>query len=169
MATHGDEAAAAMAGGETAAAGGHPADASQHGGSETVHSDEEEASDAAPLGSDVKSWLPGVLSMMAKTQRDLVTQRTGGAPKEEHKRNLANIKIEEICGEKGTSAYAYRQWKKSVEVTKRLHALGDHELAMIMYTQLKGMAKKRVEILELQDLERDDILQAMLADFGPEL
>ena len=124
-----------------------------------VHSDEEEASEAAPLGPE-SAWLPGVRSMLAQTQRDLGA-RTGGAPKEEHKRNLAGIKIEDFGGENGTSAYAYRQWKKSVEVTKKLHALGDHELAMIMYTQLKGMAKKRVEILEMQDLERDDILQVM--------
>ena len=88
-------------------------------------------------------------------------KKTGGASKEEHTRNLAGIKIEEFGGEKGTIPHAYRQWKKSVEVTKRLHLLGDQDLAMIMYTQLAGLAKKRVEILEIQDLERDDILQVL--------
>ena len=132
-----------------------------------MHS-EEAPSDAAP-GSDVGSWLPQVLSMMAKTQRDLAAPKTGsGGPKEEHKNNLASIKIEEFCGEKGTSAYAYRQWKKSVEVTKRLHSLSDQDLAMIMYTQLKGTAKKRVEILELQDLERDTPCRRS-GRFGPQL
>ena len=168
MATHGEAAIAAAE--EAAAAGRRPAGTSQQEErSETVHSEEEAPSDAAP-GSDVKSWLPGVLSMMAKTQRDLAAQRAGGGgPREEHKKNLASIKIEEFCGDKGTSAYAYRQWKKSVEVTKRLHSLSDQDLAMIMYAQLKGTAKKRVEILELQDWERDDILQVIWQIFGPQL
>ena len=71
------------------------------------------------------------------------------------------MKIAEFCGDKGTSAYSYRQWKKSVEVTRRLHGLEDRDLAMIIYTQLKGMAKKRVEVLEISDLEREDILQVV--------
>ena len=77
------------------------------------------------------------------------------------KKYLVNVKIEDFFGDKGTSAYSYRQWKKSVEVTRRLHSLEDLDLAIIIYTQLKGMAKKRVEVLEISDLGRDDILQVL--------
>jgi len=110
----------------------------------------------------MEDWLPGVLSMMAKTQRDLVSQkehRQGDTG--HHKKNLASVKIEEFSGEKGTSAYQYRSWKKSVEVTRRLHSLTDHELALLLFTQLKGQAKKRVDVMELTDLERPDILDVM--------
>ena len=138
---------------------------------ETVHSaEEEEPSEAQPLGSDVNTWLPGMLSMMAETQRDLARKTSGGGhnSESEKKNNFGNVKIEGFYGDKGTSAYSYRHWKKSVEVTKKLHSLSDQDLAMIMYTQLKGMAKKRVEILELQDLERYDMLQAIWEIFGPQ-
>ena len=111
------------------------------------------------LPEDFEGWLLDVLNMLAKTQRDLVRKATGGDHGDGRSKNLASVKIEEFFGEKGTSAYSYRQWKKSVEVTRRSHELNDQKLAMIMYTQLKGMAKKRVEILELTDLERPDVLQ----------
>ena len=130
----------------------------------------EESEASEPLNSsDVNEWLPGVLNMLAKTQRDLA-QRAGNNQGDFAKhRNLSSVKIEEFYGDKGTSAYSYRQWKKSVEVTRRLHNLDDKDLANIIYTQLKGSAKKRVDILELTDLERPDILQVILGNPRPEL
>ena len=98
--------------------------------------------------------------MLANTQRELAG-KIGKAPDTEKKKHLVNVKIEEFFGDKGTSEYSYRQWKKSVEVTRRLHGLEDRDLAMIIYTQLKGMAKKRVEVLEISDLEREDILHVV--------
>ena len=98
--------------------------------------------------------------MLAKNQRELV-RKTSGHNDFEKKRSLASVKIEDFYGDKGTSAYAYRQWKKSVQVTKRLNQLSGQEMAMIIYTQLKGTAKRKVEILELTDLERSDIWQVI--------
>merc|ERR1712194_669017 len=75
------------------------------------------------------------------------------------KRNLASVRIEDFYGDKSTSVSQYRNWKKSVEVARRLHSMTDQELALVLYKQLKGQAKKRVEVLELSDLKRPDILQ----------
>ena len=108
-------AAAAAHGGEPAAqagAGVGPGRAAAEENDEhdeSAHSAEEsERASSAPPGSDVNSWLPNVLSMLAKTQRDLVGKQNGG--KGDHKRNLGTVRIEEFSGDKGTSAYAYRQW-----------------------------------------------------------
>ena len=94
MAT-GAAASAAAAHGELAARAGEGVGP---GRDESVHSAEESEnapSSAAP-GSDMNSWLPNVLSMLAKTQRDLVGKQNGG--KGDHKKNLGTVKIEEFSG-----------------------------------------------------------------------
>ena len=76
---------------------------------------DEESSDAVssmqgsdPTGANMGNWLPGVLQMLAKTQRELVG-KIGKTPDTDKKKNyLANVKIEEFFGDKGTSAYSYR-------------------------------------------------------------
>merc|ERR1712194_926717 len=73
-------------------------------------------SEIASVHADMKKmedWLPGVLSMMARTQRDLVSQKENRqGDTGYHKKNLASVRIEELSGKKGTSAYQYRSWKK---------------------------------------------------------
>ncbi len=39
-------------------------------------------------------------------------------------------------------------------ITQRLHGSSDPELALVMYTQVKGRAKQLLEILEVKDLEQ---------------
>ena len=94
-----------------------------------------------------------VLRAIAETQRDMAARLTGGG---EPKRNLANIRLDEFSGGADVSARAYRMWKKSVFAKARLHKLTDSELALVIYTEVKGKAKELLEILEISDLERPD-------------
>ena len=93
------------------------------------------------------------LRTIAETQRDMVARFTGGG---DSKRNLANIRLDEFSGGTDVSARAYRMWKKSVFAKARLHKLTDSELALVIYTEVKGKAKELLEILEISDLERPD-------------
>ncbi len=55
---------------------------------------------------------------------------------------------------RGTTTHQYRSWRKQVLITQRWHGLSDPELALVMYTQVKGRAKQLLEILEVKDLEQ---------------
>ena len=97
-----------------------------------------------------------VLRAIAETQRDMAARLNGGG---ESKRNLANIRLDEFYGGTGVSARTYRMWKKSVLAKARLHRLTDSELALVIYTEVKGKAKELLEILEISDLEGPDGLE----------
>jgi len=115
---------------------------------------EDEAASSADGSAESRSspaWLQHVLRSLADAQRDLAGKV--GNSGHEPRRNLAAIKLEEFTGGSGTTVHAYRTWKKSVQATARLYKLTDAELALVIYTQVKGKAKTMLDILEIQDLE----------------
>ena len=58
----------------------------------------------------------------------------------ERQRVLSTIKLDEFSGGQGVSAHQYRTWKKSVKITQELNGLTDNELALLIYSQVKGKA-----------------------------
>jgi hypothetical protein len=76
----------------------------------------------------------------------------GGATKPKH--GLATLRLDEFRSGRETTTHQYRSWRKQVLITQRLHGLSDPELALVMYTQVKGWAKQLLEILEVKDLEQ---------------
>ena len=124
----------------------------EHSG-EGDHSGEGEHAAEGEYSGEGESPVWPVLRAIAETQRDMAARLTGGG---ESKRNLANIRLDEFSGGADVSARAYRMWKKSVYAKARLHKLTDSELALIIYTEVKGKAKELLEILEISDLERPD-------------
>ena len=111
-----------------------------------------EASESAAAGDGIQD----ILRILAQTQRDLVAGRKGEGNR---RKLLANIKIDEFYGGRTVSSYAYRNWKKSVEVQQQLHQLSDQELALVIYSQVKGKAKQLLEVLTISDLLQDDALE----------
>ena len=101
----------------------------------------------------VPGWLPPVLRMMAETQQRLGAvgdKKDVGALRS---RTIANVHLDEFYGGRQVTSYQYRQWKKHVEVVKQLYQLTDTELAFAIYTQVKGEAKRLLEVLEIEDLQ----------------
>ena len=84
-------------------------------------------------------WLQPILQMMAETHRELANR--GGATKPKH--GLATLRLDEFRGGRETTTHQYRSWRKQVLITQRLHGLSDPELALVMYTQVKGRARSR--------------------------
>ena len=96
-------------------------------------------------------WLQSVLRMMAETHREILSRSAATKPKH----GLATLRLDEFRGGRETTTHQYRSWRKQVLITQRLHGLSDPELALVMYTQVKGRAKQLLEILEVKDLEQD--------------
>ena len=103
----------------------------------------------APRRAGEPEWLQPVLRMMAETQRDLVGR---GANKPKH--GLSTLRLDEFRGGRETTTHQYRSWRKQVQIMQRLHGLTDPEMALVLYTQVKGRAKQLLEVLELSDLEK---------------
>ena len=59
--------------------------------------------------------------------------------------------LDEFSG--GQSVSAHRTWKKSVKIQKEVNGLPDTELALLIYSQVKGKAKSALEILEVDELQ----------------
>jgi len=116
-----------------------------------IPGDGESRDDSEPVSADGDpAWLPPVLRMMAETQRSL-QERIVQVP-QNRQRMISNVKLEEFHGGRTVSSYQYRQWKKSVEVARKLYDLSDSELALVIYTQVKGKAKQLLEVLELSEM-----------------
>ena len=103
----------------------------------------------APRRAGEPEWLQPVLRKMAETQRDLVGR---GASKPKH--GLSTLQLDEFRGGRETTTHQYRSWRKQVQIVQRLHGLTDPEMALVLYTQVKGRAKQLLEVLELSDLEK---------------
>ena len=71
-----------------------------------------------------------ILRILAQTQRGLVAGR--GAEGGGRRKLLANFKLDEFHGGRTVSSYAYRNWKKSVEIQQQLYQLSDQELALVI-------------------------------------
>ena len=110
------------------------------------------AGSSGGLEAQSPAWLQHVLCALADGQRDLIASKSGHG-RGDSKRNLAAVKIAEFSGGSGIAAYAYRTWKKSVQVTARLRKLTDAELALVIFTQVTGKAETMLDILEIVDLE----------------
>ena len=104
-------------------------------------------------GATSPAWLQHVLRTMADAHRDMALKV---GVQNQNKRNLASVRIEEFNGGSGVSVHSYRMWKKSVLATSRLYKLTEQELALVIYTQVKGKAKNMLDIFEIDDLERPD-------------
>ena len=133
-----------------------------------VHtSDEGEDSGSEPAasgggGAGEPSWLGPVLRMLAETQRELVS-RAGPTGPMKPKTALASLKLEEFRGGRETTTHQYRSWRKQVLIVQRLYGLSDPEMALLIYTQVKGRAKQLLEVLEVTDLEKPEGLAMVWA------
>ena len=102
--------------------------------------------------------LNAVLRVMAEMQRELLRmQRDGGGPRKS-RFALSQIKIPDFDGHERTSTRQYREWKKSLEIIQVLNQLTDQELALLIFSQVKGRAKNLIEIMEPEDLRKSDAL-----------
>ena len=73
-------------------------------------------------------------------------------------RILAVVKIPPFDGATTTTARQYKEWRKSVALTKQLNGLEDRDIALLLFGQLTGRAKELIEILELEDFEDGKVL-----------
>ena len=112
--------------------------------------------DGVPRGGDpsmdAPAWLQPIIRILAETQLELATKGSGHKPCGA----LATLKLEEFRGGRETTTHQYRAWKKQTMITQKLYGLSDAELALIIYTQVRGRAKQLLEILEVADLEKPD-------------
>ena len=69
--------------------------------------------------SDSTTDLNSVLRIMAETQRMMLLQQQSTGKT----RILANVKIPEFDGADGTTVRKYQQWRKSVEIVRKLNNL----------------------------------------------
>ena len=53
---------------------------------------------------------------------------------------LANVHIPDFDGSEMNTVRQHREWRKSVDIMKLLNNLNDTELAMLVYSQVKGRA-----------------------------
>ena len=103
----------------------------------------------AGVPTETPSWLQPILRIMAQTQHELASNKGSVKPRTA----LATLKLEEFRGGRETTTRQYREWRKQVLITQRLHGLTDTETAFIIYNQVKGRAKQLLEVLEVTDLE----------------
>ena len=89
--------------------------------------------------------------MLVKTQHKTSSGHTTD-PGAVRSRTITNAHLDEFSGGSGVTSYQYRQWKNQVEVSQ-LNQLTGTELALVIYTQVKGEAKRSLEALELDDLK----------------
>ena len=52
----------------------------------------------------------------------------------------------------------YREWRKDLSFVQKLNGLTDTEVAMLLLSHLEGRATDLIEILEVQDFEKTDVL-----------
>ena len=129
-------------------------DAGDHGSAEEVA--------PSSTGTENGPSLNAVLRVMAETQRKMLllhaqNERDGGP-----KRNrllLSQVKLPEFNGSVSTTTRQYREWRKAVSIIKQLNSFTDKELTLIVFSQVTGRAKELIEILEPEDLDRDDALE----------
>ena len=57
-----------------------------------------------------ETWLPGVLRMLADTQRTLVAQVKQSSAEHGSSKRTVNVRIQDFAGGRDVSSYAYRQW-----------------------------------------------------------
>ncbi len=84
-----------------------------------------------------------MLRMLAETQYESAT-RFSTRPKA----ILPNLKFDELRGGRETTTHQYRSWKRQVQITQHLHGLSDPEMALIIYTQVKGRGQQLFEVLK---------------------
>ena len=104
-----------------------------------------------------KEDMQQILRLIAQKQLQLVkaTNGSGGGGKA---RILASVRIPNFEGAQNTSAKLYREWRKDLSLIQKLNSLTDTEVAMLLLSQLKGRAKDLIELLEVEDFEKTDVL-----------
>ena len=99
-----------------------------------------------------------ILRILAETQRMMLQNQQGGMNKA---RILANVRIPPFDGAEQTTARQYQEWRKNLDIVRRLNNLTDQELAMLIYTQVTNRAKQLIEVLEGSDFKDDDSLETI--------
>ena len=122
-----------------------------------LQADEEERSNAESSEVASSSSINAILRILAETQQQMLRHTTtqSSAPKA---RILASVKIPYFDGAQSTTVRHYREWRKEVAVIKELNGLTDREVAMLLFSQLKGRAKELIEIIEFADFEKGNVL-----------
>ena len=125
-------------------ADGSRADVGSQAGSQ-AGANGEDGSQADEVASSTSDGIQAVLRILAETQRLMAQNQLGAIQKA---RILANVRIPDFDGSENTTVRQYREWRKSVDIIKRLNNLNDKELAMLVYSQVRGRAKHLIEVLD---------------------
>ena len=104
-----------------------------------------------PTAAEAPMWLQPIIRILAETQLELATKGGGG---QKPRSALATLKLEDFRGGREATTHQYWAWKKQTVITQKLYGLSDAELALIIYTQVRGRAKQLLDILEVVDLEK---------------
>ena len=67
-------------------------------------------------------------------------------------RTISNTRLAEFHGGRSVTSYEYNQWKMYVAVAKEVYQLSNTEIALLIYTQVRGEANHLLQILEIEDL-----------------
>ena len=119
--------------------------------------DEEVGSHAdSEVASSKAEDISAVLRILAETQQQLLKSQLNGNGKA---RILASVKIPPFEGAQGTTVRQYREWRKELAIVQELNGLTDREVAMLLFSQLKGRSKHLIEVLGKDDFEREDVLE----------
>ena len=108
--------------------------------------------------------MAAVLRVLAETQRELARSHSDNGPRRTRSL-LSQVKLPEFDGATTTTTRRYREWRKGVEIVQNLNQLTNAELAAIVFSQVTGRAKTLIEIMEPEDLKKDDALETIYAIF----
>ena len=84
----------------------------------------EDGSQADEVASSTSDGIQAVLRILAETQRLMAQNQLGSIQKA---RILANVRIPDFDGSENTTVRQYREWRKSVDIIKRLNNLTDRQ------------------------------------------
>lgn len=94
--------------------------------------------------------------MLAETQQQIALQQKRSVPPQDRGRVLEAIKLQDFDGHPNTLVRVYREWRKSVTAVQIFHNLTVRELALVLFSTLKGRTKMRIELLTLEDVEGEN-------------
>ena len=129
-------------------------DAAEGDGTSSDANEDEEPQDAAAS----PAAMTAILKLIAETQRDMQKQRKPIGDDLNHRnRTLASVKLPEFSGGHTVSVAAYREFRKEIEIKRKLYDLSSPELTMLLYTQVAGKAKKALRLLKMNDLGKETL------------
>ena len=98
-------------------------DAAEEGGiASDADEDDEPQDDAADDAAATPAMMTAILKLIAETQRDMQKQRKPRGDDLDHrKRTLASVKLPEFSGGHTVSVAAYREFRKEIEIKRKLY------------------------------------------------